>query len=53
MLSLYHHELMGKSKEHEWKKYLMTDDYRVLDKIKNIIGIEKVDDTKILIDILI
>ena len=31
----------------------MTDDYRVLDKIKNIIGIEKVDDTKILIDILI
>ena len=41
MLSLYYHELMGKIKEDEGKKYLMVNDY-VLDKF---------DDTKILIDI--
>ena len=40
-LSLYYHELMGKIKEHEGKKYLTVNDY-VLDKF---------DDTKILIDI--
>ena len=35
------------------KKYLVVDDFmldKVLDKIKEIIGIEKFDDTKILID---
>ena len=32
MFSLYYHELMGKIKEHEGKKYLMVDDY-MLDKV--------------------
>ena len=35
MLSLYYHELMGKIKEHEGKKYLMVKDYmlnKVVDK---------------------
>ena len=37
MLSLHYHELMGKNKEHERKRYLMVNDYmpdRVLDNIK-------------------
>ena len=37
MLSLRYHELMGKNKEHERKRYLMVNDYmpdRVLDNIK-------------------
>ena len=37
VLSLHYHELMGKIKEHEGKKYLMVNDYmpdRVLDNIK-------------------
>ena len=45
---------MGKTENMKEKKYLMDDDYmlyKVLDKIKNIIGIEKFDDTKILVDI--
>ena len=53
MLNLHYYELMGKIKEHEGKKYFIVDDYmlgRVLDKIKEIIGIAKFDDTKILID---
>ena len=53
MLSLHYHELMGKIQKHEGKTYLMVDDYmlgRVLDKIKETIGIEKFDDTRILID---
>ena len=53
MLSLYYHELIGKVKQHEGKKYLMIHDYvldKVLDKIKEIIGIEKIDNTEILID---
>ena len=44
---------MGKTENMKEKKYLMDDDYmlyKVLDKIKNIIGIEKFDDTKILVD---
>ena len=52
ILVLHYHLLMGRIKEHEESKYLMGDDYmldKVLDKIKEIIGIEKVDDTKILI----
>ena len=52
MSSLNYHE-MEKIEEHEGKKYLMVDDYiidKVLDKIKEIIRIEKFDDTKILID---
>ena len=53
MLSLHYHELMGKIKEHEGKKYMMVNDYmleKVLDKNKGSIGIVKFDDTKILID---
>ena len=52
MLNLHYHELIGKVEEYEGKKYLMVDDYtrnRLLDKIKRI-GIEKFDDTRILID---
>ena len=44
---------MGKIEEYEEKKYLMVDDYMLheaLDKIKNIIGIEKFDDANILMD---
>ena len=40
-------------KEHEGEEYLMVNDCmldKVLDTIKEIIGIEKIDDTKILID---
>ena len=53
MLSLFYHELIGKIEECEGKKYLMTDNYmldKVLDKIEMILGIEKFDDAKILID---
>ena len=52
MLSLYYHKLMGKIKENKRKK-LMANDYilyKVLDKIKETIGIVKFDDTKTLID---
>ena len=44
---------MGKTEEHEEKKYLMINDYmldKLLDIIKETIGIEKFDDTKISID---
>ena len=53
MLSLHYHELMEKIEEHKEKEYLMVNDYmldKVLDKIKETIGIVKFDDTKILID---
>ena len=53
MLSLYFHELVGKIEEYEGKKYLMINDNildKVLDKIKKIIGIEKIDDAEILIE---
>ena len=43
---------MGNIEEHEGKQFLMVDDYmldKVLDKIKMILGIEKFDNTKILI----
>ena len=39
--------------EHEGKSYLMVDDYmldKVLDKMKEILGIKKFDFTEILID---
>ena len=52
MLSLYYHVSIGKIEEHEEKKYLMVDDCmlnKVLDKIKKIVGIEKFDNTNILI----
>ena len=44
---------MGKIGEYKGRIYLMVDGNildKVLDKNKNIIGIEKFDDTKILID---
>ena len=53
MLSLYYHKLMGKIKENKRKK-LMANDYilyKVLDKIKETIGIVKFDDTKTSIDV--
>ena len=52
MLSLHYHELMGKVEENEEKK-MIVDDYmldNIFEKITEIIGIEKIDDTKILID---
>ena len=45
MLNLYYHELIGKVKEDPRKNYLMVDE-----KNKKIIGIEKFDNTKMLID---
>ena len=53
MLSLLYHELIGQIEEHEGKKYLMVDDYmlnKALEKIQNITSIEKLDETKILIN---
>ena len=53
ILLLHYHLLMGRIEEHEGSKHLMGDEYmldKVLDKIKEIIGIQKVDDTKILIN---
>ena len=44
MLSLNYHQIIGKIEEPEGRKYLMVDDFmldKVLDKIKEIIGIEK------------
>ena len=52
MLGLYYHELMEKIEHYQGKKYLMIGDIlnKVLEKIVEIICIEKFDDTKILID---
>ena len=53
MLSLYYHELIGKIENMKARKYLMVGDYmldKLLDKIKEIICIEKFDNTKILVD---
>ena len=52
MLCLYFDESMGEI-ETEIKKYSMVDDYLLdkgLDKIKEILGFEKFDDTKIFIN---
>ena len=49
MFSLYFDKFMGKIKEHERKKYLMIDGYmlnKVLDKIKEIITIQKIHNTR-------
>ena len=51
LLKKVYHELMRKTKEHEWKRYLMVDAYilnRVLDRIKERVSIEEFDNTKIL-----
>ena len=53
MLSLYYHESMRKIEEHEGTKCFMFNDFMVnkpLDKIKEMISIEKFDNTKILSD---
>ena len=53
MLSLHYHELIVKNENHEPKKYLMVNDCmldKALNKFKEIIGIEKVDDLKTLIE---
>ena len=53
MLSLHYHELLGKIEKHEGKKIFDIWFFvlgGVVDKIKEIIGIEKFDDTKILIN---
>ena len=53
MVSLHYHELMGKVKQHEGQKFLTVNDYmldKILDKIKETIGIANFDDTKILVD---
>ena len=52
MLSLHYRELIGKTKKHQQKKYMMVDYYilrKVSSKIKEIISIEKFGDTKILV----
>ena len=52
ILSLHYHELMGKIKEHEGKK-IIVEDYildKVLDKNKEVTGIEQFDDAKTFID---
>ena len=49
MLSLYFDKFMGKIKEHERKKHLIIDGYmlnKVLDKIKEIITIQKIHNTR-------
>ena len=51
--SLQYHELPEKIERHERKTCLMINDYmldQVLDKIKETIGIVKLDDSKIFID---
>ena len=53
MLSLYYHELIGKGKGKNGKKYLMINDFvldKVLGKIKEIISVKKFGNTEILID---
>ena len=53
MLSFYYHELMEKTEGNEGKKYVVIDDHMrdgVLDKIKIILCIAKLDDNEILID---
>ena len=53
MLSLYYHELIGKGKGKNEKKYLMINDFvldKVLGKIKEIISVKKFGNTEILID---
>ena len=54
VLNLYCHKLMGKIKKYEQIKCLMVMSYvldEVLHRIKEIISIEKFDNTKILADI--
>ena len=53
IIRLPYDEIIGKTKEHEGKKYFIIDDYmldKVLDKIRKIKSIEIFDNTKILID---
>ena len=53
MFSRYYHESMRKIKKDEGKKYLMVKNYeldKVLEIIKEMVGIEKLDNTKMLVD---
>ena len=53
MSSLYFYKLIGKTEELEGRKYLVVDHCmvdKVLDRIKEIIDIEKLDNTKNLIN---
>ena len=53
MLGLDYPALTAKTEENVGKKYLIVDDYmlnKALAKVKEIIGTEKFDDTKTLID---
>lgn len=53
MSSLHYHEFMGKIEEDERNIVMMVDSYmlgKLLDRITEIIGIRKIDDTKILVD---
>ena len=53
MSSLHYHEFMGKIEEDEKNIVMMVDSYmlgKLLDTITEIIGIRKIDDTKILVD---
>ena len=53
LLSLYSHELLEKIEEHEEKSFLIVDNYmleKLLEKIKEIIGIDQFDDTKVLFE---
>ena len=50
---MYYHDLMGKVEKHEGEKYWIVDDCmlnEVLDKVKEMISIEKFYDAKVLID---
>ena len=53
MLSMHYHELIGKIEEDKGKNILIVDDYmlhKVLHKIKEITGIERFYNIKILMD---
>ena len=53
MLNLHYTELVGKIEKYFGKKYLALDDNnleKVLDKIKKLIGFEKIDNAKNLIE---
>lgn len=55
MSSLHYHELLRKAEENEEKKHLMGDEYMLLNlshKIKETIFIEKIDDTKKVVEIV-
>ena len=53
MLSLHYHEIMGKNEEYEGKNIrllMIICQIKILDKIKETIGVVTFDDTKVLTD---